>query len=137
MAVVVVLISIAGKQLLARYLGKTGRRIDSPPMLKANAKNMLNDVIISIAVLLGGLVFTYYFNLPILDAITALLVSVWIMIIAIKIIIKSSKELMDGLDDPGIYKTIMEAVSSVAGAKKSAPCKGAKNGTLLHDSPRY
>ncbi|MBU1370457.1 MAG: cation diffusion facilitator family transporter, partial [Bacteroidetes bacterium] len=114
LAVIVVSISIIGKQLLARYLGKTGRKIDSP-MLKANAKNMQNDVIISIAVLLG-LIFTHIFNLPILDSITALLVSVWIMIVAIKIIIKSSKELMDGLDDPGIYKTIMDAVGRVAGA---------------------
>ncbi len=113
-AAVVVIISIAGKQLLARYLRKTGKNIDSP-MLLANAKNMQNDVIISIAVLLG-LVFTHVFNYPLLDVLTAFAVSIWIMIVAIKIIIRSSRELMDGLDDPGIYNTITKSVSNVEGA---------------------
>jgi len=113
-AAVVVIISIAGKQLLARYLRKTGKNIDSP-MLLANAKNMQNDVIISLAVLLG-LVFTHVFNYPLLDVLTAFAVSIWIMIVAIKIIIRSSRELMDGLDDPGIYNTITKSVSNVKGA---------------------
>jgi cation diffusion facilitator family transporter len=114
MAAVVVIISIAGKQLLAQYLRKTGKNIDSP-MLLANAKNMQNDVIISLAVLLG-LVFTHVFNYPLLDVLTAFAVSIWIMIVAIKIIIRSSRELMDGLDDPGIYNTITKSVSNVEGA---------------------
>lgn len=84
-------------------------------MLQANAKNMQNDVIISLAVLLG-LVFTHVFNYPLLDLITALAVSVWIMIVAIKIVIRSSRELMDGLDDPGIYSTITRAVGTIEGA---------------------
>jgi cation diffusion facilitator family transporter len=113
-AIIVVLVSIVGKQLLARYLRKTGNKIDSP-MLKANAKNMQNDVLISVAVL-AGLAFTYFFNLPILDAITAFLVSIWIIIVAIRIIIQSSRELMDSLDDPGIYQLINQAVCKVAGA---------------------
>jgi len=114
LAAVVVIISIAGKQLLAQYLRKTGKNIDSP-MLLANAKNMQNDVIISLAVLLG-LVFTHVFNYPLLDVLTAFAVSIWIMIVAIKIIIRSSRELMDGLDDPGIYNTIAKSVSNVEGA---------------------
>ncbi len=114
MAAIVVIISIAGKQLLAQYLRKTGKRIDSP-MLQANAKNMQNDVIISLAVLLG-LIFTHVFNYPLLDVITAFAVSVWIMIVAIKIIIRSSRELMDGLDDPGIYNIITKAVGRIEGA---------------------
>jgi len=114
-ASLVVLISIIGKQLLAKYLGKTGREIRSP-MLQANAKNMQNDVFVSIAVLLG-LVFTHVFNLPVLDVAIALLVSVYIMIVAVKIIVKSSKELMDGVDDPSLYKTILEAVAKIPDAK--------------------
>jgi len=114
-AALVVLVSILGKQLLARYLKNTGRKINSP-MLLVNAENMQNDVFVSIAVLLG-LIFTHLFNLPILDVTLALLVSVYIMFVAIKIIIKSSKELMDGVDDPGLYATILEAVGEIPEAK--------------------
>lgn len=114
-AAIVVIISVFGKQLLAKYLKKTGQKINSP-MLLANAINMQNDVFISIAVLLG-LIFTHVFNLPILDVALALLVSVYIMVVAVKIIIKSSKELMDGVDDPGLYATILEAVGKIPEAK--------------------
>lgn len=113
-AAIVVIISIIGKQLLAQYLRKTGRKIDSP-MLLANAKNMQNDVLISLAVLIG-LVFTHVFNYPLLDVFTALAVSLWIIVVAVKIVIRSGRELMDGLDDPGIYKTITMAVGAIEGA---------------------
>lgn len=114
-AMAVVSLSIIGKQVLARYLNKLGRKIDSA-MLRANGRNMQNDVIISISVLIG-LIFTHIFNLPILDTITALAVSIWIMYVAIRIIIRSSRELMDGVEDPGIYKIITEAVEKVPEAR--------------------
>lgn len=114
-AIWVLLISIFGKQLLAYYLKKTGDRVDSP-MLRANARNMQNDVVISVSVLIG-LVMTHVLQMPILDSITALLVSFWIIYVAIRLIIKSSRELMDGVDDPGIYKTIVDAVSKVPDVK--------------------
>ncbi len=114
-AMAVVSLSIIGKQVLARYLNKLGKKIDSA-MLRANGRNMQNDVIISISVLIG-LIFTHIFNLPILDTITALAVSIWIMYVAIRIIIRSSRELMDGVEDPGIYKIITEAVEKVPEAR--------------------
>lgn len=115
LAMVVVVVSIIGKQLLARYLNRLGKRIDSA-MLRANGRNMQNDVIISASVLLG-LIFTHIFKLPVLDTITALGVSIWIMITAIRIFIRSSRELMDGVDDPGVYKTILNAVEQVPEAR--------------------
>jgi cation diffusion facilitator family transporter len=114
LAVIVVIISIAGKQLLAHYLNKVGKKADSE-MLKANARNMQSDVVISSSVLLG-LVFTHIFQLPVLDSITALAVSGWIMFVAVRIIIQSSQNLMDRIDDPAIYKSITEAVAQIAGA---------------------
>lgn len=110
-AAVVVIISVVGKIVLARYLNRVGKKIDSA-MLRANGRNMQNDVVISISVLLG-LIFTYVFEMPILDTLTAFLVSIWIMFIAVKIIISSSRELMDGVDNPEIYKTVTDAVSLV------------------------
>ncbi|MBK9291274.1 MAG: cation transporter [Bacteroidetes bacterium] len=110
----IVVVSIFGKQLLSQYLLHLGRKIDSP-MLRANGRNMQNDVIISASVLLG-LVLTHVFHYPMLDVITALAVSIWIMFVAVRIIISSSRELMDGVEDQSIYAAIVEAVSKVKGA---------------------
>lgn len=112
-AIYVTLISIIGKLLLALYQFKVGKRISSL-MLIANARNMQNDVIISISVL-AGLIFTFIFKLPILDVITAFLVSGWIMWIAIKIFIQSNTELMDGVMDTSVYKIVFEAAKEVDG----------------------
>lgn len=84
-------------------------------MLRANGRNMQNDVIISASVLLG-LVLTHVFHYPLLDVITALVVSLWIIFVAIRIIIASSRELMDGVEDQSIYASIVDAVGKVNGA---------------------
>ena len=76
-AIYVTVFSIIGKLLLAHYQYKQGKRIDSS-MLTANAINMRNDVIISSGVLVG-LVFTFIFKLPILDSITGLIISLFII----------------------------------------------------------
>ena len=76
-AIYVTIFSIIGKLLLALYQYKQGKKIDSS-MLTANAINMRNDVIISSGVLLG-LIFTFIFKLPILDSITGLIISLFII----------------------------------------------------------
>ena len=114
-AIYVIIISIIGKQLLASYLKKTGKAVESA-MLIANSKNMQSDVIISFSVL-AGLTFTFIFNMPILDTITAFLVSLWIMFVAFKIFMETNRELMDGVEDTDIYKTIIETVNKVEGAQ--------------------
>lgn len=112
-AIYVILISIIGKYALAFYLKKTGKSIDSP-MLIANARNMQNDVIISLSVL-TGLIFTFILKLPIIDLITAFMVSIYIMFIAFRIFMQSNRDLMDGVDDPHIYQKIINAAKSVKG----------------------
>ncbi len=113
-AIYAIIISIAGKYMLAWYLNKTGKKIDSS-MLIANARNMQNDVVISVSVLLG-LLFTFWLKLPIIDVITAMMVSFYIMFVAFKIFMETNRDLMDGINDTGIYKNIIEIVNSVDGA---------------------
>jgi cation diffusion facilitator family transporter len=113
-AVYVTGISIVGKLLLAYYQTKQGRKVNSP-MLIANGKNMRNDVLISTGVLVG-LFFTFVLNLPILDTITGLLISLYIIKSSIDIFMDTNVVLMDGLKDPSIYKKIFEAVDAVSGA---------------------
>ena len=101
-AVYITVFSIIGKLGLLFYQYKQGKRINSS-MLIANAKNMRNDVIISLGVLLG-LIFTFVFQLPILDSITGL------------IFMESNVVLMDGVQDTSIYNKIFEAIEKVPGA---------------------
>ena len=108
------IISIIGKLLLAWYQFYQGKRADSS-MLKANAINMRNDVIISVSVLLG-LACTFVLKLPILDPIIALLISVYIVWSAIGIFRDANVVLMDGMSDTSIYQKIIKAVEKVPGA---------------------
>lgn len=113
-AVWATLISIIGKLLLALYQFHQGKRVDSS-MLKANAVNMRNDVIISAGVLLG-LAFTFILKLPILDPVIALLISIYIIYSAIGIFKDANVVLMDGVSDTSIYGKIIRAVEKVPGA---------------------
>lgn len=114
-AIYVVLISIVGKQLLASYLKKIGKEVESS-MLIANSKNMQSDVVISVSVLIG-LAATFIFDMPILDTITAFVVSIWIMFVAFKIFMKTNRELMDGIEDTEIYHTIIDTVKLIDGVQ--------------------
>ena len=111
LAIYVTIISIAAKLGLSLYQYRQGRKVNSS-MLIANAKNMRNDVIISIGVLVG-LIFTFKLELPILDSITGLLISLFIVKSSVGIFMDSNVELMDGVKDTSIYKKIFDAVDLV------------------------
>ncbi len=113
-AIYIIIVSVFGKLMLSVYLRKVGKSVDSA-MLIANARNMQNDVIISISVLVG-LVFTFIFNLPVIDTITALLVSIYIMVVAFRIFMQTNLEMMDGVENSEIYKKIIHVVNHVDGA---------------------
>lgn len=104
-------VSIIGKLLLSWYLNKTGKYVESA-MLIANARNMQNDVVISVSVLVG-LVFTFVLEMPIIDTITALLVSFYIMFVAFRIFMETNRELMDGVESPEIYRQILDAAKRI------------------------
>ena len=114
LAIYVTIFSIIGKVLLAWYQYKVGKKTGSL-MLQANGRNMMGDVIISGAVLIG-LFFTFFLKMPVFDTITALLVSIWIMYVAFRIFRESSIELMDAVDDAGIYDRVFSAIAKVEGA---------------------
>ena len=113
-AIYVTLLSIAGMLWLSSYQYKQGKKINSS-LLTANAVNMRNDVVISSGVLLG-LIFTFIFKLPILDSITGLIISLFIIKSSVNIFIDSNVELMDGVKDVNVYNKIFKAVEQVPGA---------------------
>lgn len=111
----VTIASVIGKAGLALYKYRVGRATSSP-MLMADAKNMRADIVISLAVL-AGLLFTFALHLPVLDTITALGVSIWIMWVAFGIFLETNSELMEGHPDPETYQRIFDAVKDVPGAE--------------------
>ncbi|MBN2348342.1 MAG: cation transporter [Bacteroidales bacterium] len=129
LAIIVTMISIFIKFALALVQFRVGKKTSSS-MLIANGKNMQNDVLISVSVLVG-LIFTFVFHLPVFDTITALLVSIWILKVAFQIFMESNVELMDGTADRSIYKEVFNAIDSVPGAKNPHRMRVRKIGNQL------
>lgn len=111
LALAVTVFSIFGKITLSLIQYRQGKRLESS-MLMANAVNMRNDVLISLGVLIG-LTFTFLLHLPILDAITGFIISLFIIWSSVKIFMDSNVELLDGVKDETIYNRIFEAVELV------------------------
>ena len=130
MAIWVTVVSIAGKLLLALYQFRQGKRVNSS-MLRANAVNMRNDVIISGGVLLG-LGFTFLLDLPVLDPIIALLISIYIIYSAVGIFRDANVVLMDGMPDTTIYKEIISAVEKVPDASNPHRIRSSHTGNLYN-----
>jgi cation diffusion facilitator family transporter len=129
-AIWITIVSIAGKLLLALYQFRQGKRVNSS-LLKANAVNMRNDVIMSGGVLLG-LGFTFLLNLPILDPIIALLISIYIIYSSIGIFRDANLVLMDGMKDTTVYKEIISAVEKVQGASNPHRIRSGRTGNLYN-----
>ncbi|MDR1250079.1 MAG: cation diffusion facilitator family transporter [Treponema sp.] len=114
LALIVTIISIAGKIVLAWTQYLFGKRADSP-MLRANAKNMTGDVVISAGVL-AGLLLSSLTGIGLIDSAAALLVGVWVIRSAVGIFFEANAELMDGGSGKEFYRAVFEAVHSVSGA---------------------
>ena len=114
LAIWVTLISIVGKLILTLFLSRTGKKVEST-MLIANAKNMRNDILLSLSVL-ASLIFTVVLKEPLIDRIIALLISLFIMYTGFKIFMKSNIDLMDGIDNTEVYNKLFQSVHSVEGA---------------------
>ncbi|MCP4148774.1 MAG: cation transporter [bacterium] len=115
LAIYITVLSIIGKLLLSWRLSRAGKKTGSS-MLMANAKNMQSDVILSIAVL-AGLLFTFLLRMPLLDTISALFVSIWIMKAGLEIFMQTTLELMDGIKNPDIYTEVLDIIESVDGVE--------------------
>jgi len=114
LAIWVTVFSIAGKLVLTLMLNRAGKKAESP-MLIANARNMRNDILISTSVL-ASLIFTVVLQEPLIDRLIALLISIFIMVSAFRIFMKTNIDLMDGIDDTGLYNQLFESVKQVEGA---------------------
>ena len=126
LAIWITIVSILGKLILTLLLSRTGKKVESP-MLIANARNMRNDIFISISVL-ASLFFTIILKEPLIDRIIALAISGFIMYSAFKIFMKSNVDLMDGIDDTEVYKRLFDAVNEVEGVHNAHRVRARKIG---------
>ena len=126
LAIWITIVSILGKLILTLLLFRTGKKVESP-MLIANARNMRNDILISISVLCS-LLFTIFLKEPLIDRLIALAISVFIMYSAFKIFMKTNVDLMDGIDDTEVYKRLFDAVNSVEGVHNAHRVRARKIG---------
>jgi cation diffusion facilitator family transporter len=113
-ALIATLISITGKILLAYSQYILGRRSDSA-IIRANAKNMACDIVISFGVLVG-LVLSTVTGFGLADTIVAALIGAWVIKTAIGIFLEANLELMDGNVDMEQYRIVFDAVQSIEGA---------------------
>jgi len=113
LAIYVTIFSIVGKILLSWSQYALGKKSGST-MLIANSKNMQNDVITSAGVLIG-LGFIFFFNLPVVDRIMAIIIGLWIMFSAIRIFMGTITELMEGEVNKDLYDKIFQAVKDTDG----------------------
>ena len=107
-------ISIAGKLLLAYSQYVLGKLANSA-MIKANAKNMASDVLVSVGVLVGLIISTAT-GFAQADSIIAILIGAWVIKTAIGIFLEVNLELMDGNNDTEPYRVLVDAVNQVEGA---------------------
>jgi len=110
-ALIVTCISIVVKLFLAWSQYLFGKKAGSS-MLKANAKNMSADVLLSLGVLIG-IALSMFFNLGVFDSWAAALVGLWIIKSALSIFMEANTELMDGGANRALYQQVFDAVNSV------------------------
>jgi cation diffusion facilitator family transporter len=81
-------------------------------MLKANAKNMSADVLLSTGVLIG-LGLSMLFDIGVIDSWAAGIVGLWVIRSALGIFTEANAELMDGGSHRDFYHLVFDAVNSV------------------------
>lgn len=121
--------SVLGKLFLAWTQSAAGKKTDSA-LLLANARNMRNDVLISVGVL-TGLVMSILLRMPMIDSAVAMLVSLWVMRSALGIFKETNDELMDGKADTALYRSVFSAVNSVPGAANPHRTRVRRMGTFI------
>lgn len=130
-AFVMAIISIISKEWLFQYTKNTGEKIHSMALI-ANAWHHRSDAFSSIAVLIGiGCSIFLGEGWRILDPIAALIVSIFIAIVSLRIGLPSINELLEVSLPESVNKEIGEVISGVAGVKTFHRLRTRKNGSTV------
>lgn len=110
------LLTLVAKEGLYQYTVRVARRIESP-LLQANAWHHRSDAISSLVVLvgIGGALAGW----PWLDPVAAIIVAVFILHMAWRLIFNSAAELIDTALEPQQVEAIHKAIVAVPGVKSA------------------
>jgi len=108
-SIIVIISSIVLKFLLALNQFIMAKKASSS-MILANAKNMTNDILLSSSVLIS-ISLTYYFHLPLIDSILAMLIGLYIIRSGLSLFWELNIELMDGNANNFLYKQLFSTVA--------------------------
>ncbi len=109
------LLSIISKEILYRYTAAQGRKLDSP-MMVANAWHHRSDALSSIGSLLGiGGAILLGDKFVILDPLAGCIISIFIIVMAVRMSIPAVKELLDVSLPDEMEAQIVQTAKSVPG----------------------
>lgn len=129
--IVVVVISMVGKEFLFRYYRSASRKTDTMALL-TSAWHHRSDAMASIATLIG-VTFAHFFgeSWRILDPCASLVLVIFIVIPAIRMLIPAFLELMDRSLKPETITKAKETIASTPEVEKVEYVTGRKNGHYL------
>lgn len=112
---VIPLIVVVVKLFMYLYVSKIGKKYNNP-LVSADAQDHLSDVFVSFAAFLGT--FLAKFGLWWVDSAVGILISVWLIILGIRIVITAIHTLMDRSLDAETIEKLKEKVRAVEGIKE-------------------
>ncbi len=128
-ALIVTIFAIIGKAGIALYKYRVADKTKSS-MLRVAAINMKNDIFLSLGVLLG-LGITYLTNLPVIDTIIGITLSLWIIKSGASLSLEAYWELMDSMKgQEDMYHKLFTIVEETPGAYNPHKARIRKLGTL-------
>jgi cation diffusion facilitator family transporter len=124
---IVSFISFLAKIFLYKYKLSIGKKINSSSFI-ADAYNMKNDIFTSASIFIGILIF-FITGFEKIDAILALIVSIFIFKVGIEMFMETSNEIMDGSKELGdIYSLIVKTLENHREVKNPHKIRVRKNG---------
>lgn len=130
-ALVAAIVSIVLKEWLYRYTVAEGKKVDSPVMI-ANAWHHRSDAFSSVASLVGiGGAILLGEKWTVLDPLVSCVISIAIIVVAVKMAGPSLDELLDGSLPKSMEDEIMRLASGVSGVRNVHNLKTRRNGSSV------
>lgn len=125
------LISILVKEILYQWTSRVGKKVNSPAMI-TNAWHHRSDALSSIGAALGiGGAICFGGKWVILDPIVGCIISIFIVVIAVKMAIPALYELTDGSLPEEIEQQIIQLILSVDGVTNVHDLRTRRNGPII------
>lgn len=125
------LVSIAVKELLYHWTARVGKRVNSPAMI-TNAWHHRSDALSSVGAAVGiGAALMFGGRWTVLDPVVGCVISVIIIVIAVKMALPALHELTEGSLPEDVERTIVELIGGVEGVENVHCLRTRRNGPII------